>query len=169
MSGEHPRQKKLRARYYLGNHLVASLLAKKARILVVREHPESLIYQVSDRKTHMAKSIKLGYGNNDRDWAIRMLITYSRYVKTMVRRQRLNGIRLAMKGETPGASLRYSPSFGETQRPRRWEALPIPTNLRLQRQLQTIKTEKQNIENSFYISVCVNSMIRQLTWKIKIY
>lgn len=46
-----------------------------------------------ERKNIMAENNELGYGNNDMDWATRMLITYVRNCKDMVRRQRLNGYR----------------------------------------------------------------------------
>jgi hypothetical protein len=74
---------------------VASLAwnPSQARHLVVREHPYSLIYQRCDGNTHPAKNNELGYGNNDKDWATRMLITY-RLFQPKVRRQRLNGCRL---------------------------------------------------------------------------
>ena len=114
------------------NRLVASwgrYKAPLARILVVRETPYSPIYQGRAERRSLAKSNELGYGKNDRDWAIRMASTYGRYVKPMVRRQRLNGIRLALKSQTLRASLRYSPSFWETRMVTRWEASPIPTKL----------------------------------------
>jgi len=43
--------------------------------LVVRETPDSLFYQGLLRKYNLAKSNELGYGNNEKDWATRMLTT----------------------------------------------------------------------------------------------
>lgn len=37
-----------------------------------------------------------GYGNNGKDWVIRMVTSYGRYVKPMEGRQRLNGSRSTM-------------------------------------------------------------------------
>ena len=121
MSGGPPSsRKKLHASpKRLDNRYVASPTVYGARILVVRGHPESLTYQGYLRKQCLAQR-QLGYGNNGKDWAIRMVTTYGRYVKPMVGRQRLNGIRLAMKSETLRASLRYSPSHRETYGVKRW-------------------------------------------------
>ncbi len=53
-----------------------------------------------ERKNTMAENNELGYGKNDWDWATRMLITYVRYRKDMVRRQRLNGCRSSFTSVT---------------------------------------------------------------------
>lgn len=129
MSGHPPGPKKLRARCVnLGNHAIASsliVMVKRARILVVREPPESLTYQGCVGNSHLAKRNELGYGNNGKDWAIRILTVYVRMrlcalCEDMTGCQRLNGIRSSIKRLATSDGLRYSPSLGETQGNKRW-------------------------------------------------
>jgi len=51
---------------------------------------EPLVPSVGSETTTWPRR-ELGYGNNSMDWVIRMVITYGRYAKPMVSRQRLNG------------------------------------------------------------------------------
>ena len=44
-----------------------------ATYLVVRGTPESLFYQAGRGNMPVAETNELGYGNNEKDWAIRML------------------------------------------------------------------------------------------------
>jgi len=48
-------------------------------------------------ETHRWPRIELGYSNNAKDWAIRMVMTYRRFASPMVSRQRLNGNRSMLK------------------------------------------------------------------------